>query len=206
MTETRAKEAHVWERDPLDWYVEGERVTEQLLSVERFDGPVHDPCCGGGNIVRTLLRHGCEATGSDVVDRAGSPPWFFGVHDFLTEPNGRFYNYVMNPPYFGGKGTEAFIRAALPLVLGKLCVFVDRRFLTGRRRAQTLYRDHPPTRVWEISPRPSCPPGAWLAAGNKAGGGTADYCWLVWDKTAPPNAGTALGWLSEIPKPDFEVI
>lgn len=79
-------------------------------------------------------------------------------------------------------------------MLRKFCVFVDRRFLTGKRRAAGLYAEHPPTRVWEITPRPSCPPGEYLEAGNKAGGGTADYCWIVWDITAP-SGQTALGWL-----------
>ena len=36
---------------------------------------------------------------------------------------------------------------------------------------------------------------ALLAAGNKAGGGSADWCWLVWDMTAPALAQSQLGWI-----------
>lgn len=190
-----AKEAHLWARDGLDWYVEPERCTAQLLSAERFVGNILDPCCGGGNIVRTLRAAGCEAFGSDVVDRTGAAPWFLGVRDFLTDIAPTADNIVMNPPFFGGKGAEAFIRCALAHVPGKVCAFVDRRFCTGKGRAAGLYRQHRPARVYEITPRPSCPPGVYLEAGNKAGGGTADYCWIVWDNAAPTGR-TELDWLT----------
>jgi hypothetical protein len=195
MAEKIAREAHIWERDKLDWYVEPDRCTEKLLGVERFVGRVWDPCCGGGNIVRALQTAGLDAVGTDIVRRTPDLDLCMGTRDFLAQPAGpKVANIVMNPPYFGGKGTEAFIRRALDVTRGKVCVFVDRRFLTGKRRAAGLYMEHPPTRVWEITPRPSCPPGEYLAAGNKAGGGTADYCWIVWDMTAPAGR-TELGWL-----------
>jgi len=38
-----------------------------------------------------------------------------------------------------------------------------------------------------------------LEAGNKAGGGTADYCWLVWDMTSPA-AVTIADWLRILPE------
>lgn len=201
---TIEKKAHVWARNDLDWYQEPERVTTQLLREEEFQGPIVDPCCGAGNIVKALKGAGLEAYGHDVKDRTNGAPWFQAEEDFLTSA-GRWSNMVMNPPYFGGKGTEAFIRHAFPLVQRKLCVFVDRRFLTGKGRAQGLYSELPPSRVWEITPRPSCPPGEWIEAGNKAGGGTADYCWLVWDRDAPRGL-TRLGWLSDVkPVPDFVI-
>lgn len=188
------KNAHIWARDDLDWYQEPSRVTTQLLSREAFPGHVHDPCCGSGQIVAALLANGTVATGSDIRNRIGEPkPWWDGTRDFLADT--RLHGSLcMNPPYFSGKGTEAFIRHGLKVATDKVCVFVDRRFLTGKARAAGLYTDHPPTRVWEITPRPSCPPGEWLGAGNKAGGGTADYCWLVWDLRNPTDR-TELGWL-----------
>ena len=39
----KAKMAHVWERDPLDWYQEPTSATEALLTVESFVGGVWDP-------------------------------------------------------------------------------------------------------------------------------------------------------------------
>lgn len=194
MTSTKAKKAHVWERDGLDWYVEPETSTAALLKVEKFVGRIHDPSCGGGNIVRTLIAHGYEASGSDLVDRAGSPGWFRGKSDFLGPEAQYAENIVMNPPFFKAKGAEAFIRKALTVATGKVAAFVDIKFLAGGGRANGIYRELPPSRVWIITPRPSCPPGEVLKAGGKAEGGTADWIWLVFDKTAP-FAGTQIGWL-----------
>ena len=190
----KARNAQIFERDALDWYQEPARVTTQLLTVESFGSGVHDPCCGAGTIVRTLRDSGVEATGSDITRRcAVARAWWRGERDFLSDLTPRS-SICMNPPYFSGKGTEAFIRRALTVASDKVCVFVDRRFLTGNARAAGLYAEFPPTRVWEITPRPSCPPGEWLAAGNVPGGGTADYCWLVWN-LAEPTGRTELGWL-----------
>lgn len=192
--ETRAKNAHVWELDGLNWYVEPESSTASLLKKEKFVGAIHDPSCGGGNIVRTLIAHGYHATGSDVVDRAGSPDWFQGEVDFLSDHGHRYDNAMFNPPFFKAKGTEAFIRKALAITRGKVVVFTDIKFLAGGKRANGLFRDHPPHRVWIITPRPSCPPGEVLKAGGEAKGGTADWIWMVWDNSATFN-GTQIGWL-----------
>ena len=100
----------------------------------------------------------------------------------------------MNPPFVRAKGAEAFIRKALALASGKVAAFVDIRFIASAKRANGLFADFPPCRIWVVIPRPSCPPGSYLEAGNKAGGGTADWCWIVWDKTAPTQA-THFGWL-----------
>lgn len=188
------KGAHIWERDALDWYQEPESCTDALLAVEAFSGPIHDPSCGGGNIVRSALRHGKPATGSDVVCRvAPRPEWFLGERDFLAQPFD-LVNVIMNPPFFRAKGAEAFIRTALGVTASKVAAFVDVKFLAGAQRANGLFAQHPPARVWIVTPRPSCPPGEWLKAGNKAGGGTADWCWIVWDNSAP-GAATSLGWI-----------
>lgn len=191
-TTAAKKNAHVWERDEFDWYVEPVRATEQLLDVEEFHGPVWDPACGGGNTLRALTSRGIRCTGSDIVDRGVG-----GVCDFL-DPVYTFVDVpeiICNPPFYRAKGAEAFIRRALEVALVKVAMFVDVKFLAGSSRAQGLFADHPPSRVWIITPRPSCPPGELLKAGGKAEGGTADWCWLVWD-IGRPAPGTRLGWLT----------
>lgn len=194
MTAT-AKKAHVWAQDPLQWYVEPESVTRQLLTVERFVGQVLDPCCGQGNIVRAMIDCGVVAKGSDIVCRAPGENWFLGERDFLQSHVVGWSNIVMNPPFFRAKGAENFIRHALTQASAKVAAFVDIRFLTGAERANGLFAEHPPHRIWMVTPRVSCPPGAYLAAGNKAAGGTADWCWMVWDLTAPPAGISQIGWL-----------
>jgi hypothetical protein len=199
---TRSKGAHVWKRDSLDWYVEESRASAALFEVESFVGPIWDPCCGRGNILHSYLRtKGACCIGTDIVRRCDDDIPFFGELDFLGEFDHAamipaFHsNIVMNPPFFRAKGAEAFIRKALKLANGKVCAFVDMRFLSGAERANGLFADHPPHRIWIVTPRVSCPPGEYLSAGNKAGGGTADYCWLVFDLTSPAPSSPYLGWL-----------
>ena len=195
------KRAHVFARDELDWYVESESCTLALLRAEKFYGTIYDPACGQGNVVEACRSKGLFAFGSDVVRRAeGRDPWFTGVCDFLADDLAVVCDsIIMNPPFFKAKGTEAFIRRALTIARHKVAVFTDVKFLAGGKRAVGLYAEHPPSRVWILSPRPSCPPGEWLKAGNKAGGGTADWCWMVWDLTAPASE-TQIRWLRIFPE------
>lgn len=194
------KAAHVWKRDPHDWYVEPTRATVQLLARETFDGWIHDPFCGGGNIVQTLLDAGHVATGSDLVRRTAAD-WFAGEADFFNGPHGCFGapNVVSNPPFYKAVGAERATRDILGMTSGKVAVFVEARFLGGSGRARGLFHETPPNRIWVITPRPSCPPGAYLAAGGKAGNGSSDWLWLVWDPgetRLPPGASPQLGWLT----------
>ncbi|MGV6876667.1 hypothetical protein ACUSIJ_28875 [Pseudochelatococcus sp. B33] len=192
----RPKSAKIWERDKLNWYVEDEDCTAALLTVEKFHGLTLDPACGQGNIVKTMIAHGYDADGSDIVRRVDAD-WFVGEIDFLADgafKPGHCDNLITNPPFFGGKGTEAFIRKALTIATNKVAVFVDLKFLGSDGRASGLYAEHPPSRIYILTPRPSCPPGEYLARGGKASGGTADWCWLVWDLQSP-YAGTTFHWL-----------
>lgn len=194
----KEKAAHVWARDPNDWYLEGPETVAFLLARETFHGPVYDPACGSGNIVRTCMDHGLEAFGTDLIRRTyGWPEWFVGVRDFLAgDVPVEAVDVICNPPYYGSKGAEAFIRRALAIHrVGKVAMLVNAKFLFGDRRCSGLFRDKPPSRVLPIFPRPSIPTGEWLAAGNKASGGSEDFCWLVWE---PRVTGTQIVWHPEL--------
>ncbi len=194
-----ARRSHIWPRPAHDWFVEPRDCTLALTSVEHFEAAVWDPCCGQGHVVEGLRAAGVRAIGTDRVRRTLSAPWWSGAHDFFetlwTSPRAPII--ASNPPFFGGRGTEDFIRKALAIPgLEKLAVFTDVAFLTSAGRAAGLYAEAPPHRAWILTPRPSCPPGDYLLAGNRAQGGTADWCWLVWELTAPPArpGETRLGW------------
>jgi hypothetical protein len=190
---TRVRKSHVWKRDNVDFYVEEPRASIALFEVERFVGAVWDPACGSMNIIDAAVQAGLAVRATDIEKRSDRH-YFFG--EILSpEVAPLAPNIVTNPPFFRGKGTEAFIRKALSLACGKVCIFTSIKFLAGAARANGLFAEHTPHRVWIVTPRVSCPPGAWLAAGNTAGGGTDDWCWLVWDMTAPRAAFPQLGWL-----------
>lgn len=191
-----AKQAHIFARDEFDWYVEEQRASEGLFEVERFIGDIYDPACGSGNIIKAARAAGYGAYGSDIVRRTAED-WFTREIDFLDTQimAGAGPNIVCNPPFYRGAGTENFIRKALEFSCGKVAIFCSIGFLAGAKRAAGIFADHPPHRIWVVTPRVSCPPGEWLAAGNKAGGGTDDWVWLVWDQTAPKPALSQLGWI-----------
>ncbi|MCW6508205.1 hypothetical protein [Lichenifustis flavocetrariae] len=196
----------LFDRDPYDWHVEPTEATAGLLRVERFVGPIWDPACGGGNVLRACTAGGCSVMQSDIVRRVldNLSHLFAGQHDFLTAridpPNLPFpawhtTNIITNPPFFKARGTEAFIRKALTIAKGKVAVFTDLKFLASQRRATGLFAELCPHRVRTLAKRPSCPSGEYLAAGNEAGGGTADWCWIVWDLTAPATRTYQGGWI-----------
>ena len=176
------KKARLWERDPLDFYVEEPRASAALFRAERFVGKTLDPACGSGNIVESARAAGVESFGSDVVDRCGDALWFVrGLNgrcvDFLADtPDRRFMpwavtNIVCNPPFFRGRGTEAFIRRALDVARGKVAIFAPLPFLAGDRRRKGLFAERPPHRVYVLAPRVSCPPGEWVAAAGRGWSG-----------------------------------
>jgi hypothetical protein len=176
--------------DPYHWYVEGQDCTRALLDVETFRGGIWDPCCGMGNIIRAVIKEGyTTSVGTDLKRRVPRrTPWFGGTHDFTAwdRPAAR-RNIVFNPPFFGAKGTEQFIRHALTMPgVEKVAAFTNLGFLAGNGRWNKLYAEHPPTRAYVLAPRPSCPPGYHIWAGGEIGGGTADWCWIIWDRLVPP--------------------
>jgi len=198
---TRPKNARVFARDEFNWYVEPQWVTNRLLCAESFTGPIWDPACGSGNIPASLISNLANIVyATDIVDRQRcyiGDAWH-GTFDFLADDTWPFtdaVNIITNPPYYRAKGTEDFICKSLKYATGKIAIFADLRFLSSQRRASGLFAEWPPTRIWMLGQRPSCPPGDWIAAGNKAKGGTADYAWLVWDQKAAKDKSSKFGWL-----------
>ena len=55
-----------------DFYATPAKTTEALLSVEDFDGPVWEPCCGEGHMSKVLKDHGLRVQSTDLVDRGYS--------------------------------------------------------------------------------------------------------------------------------------
>lgn len=178
-----------WPKVEDDWFVEPIAATEFLLKRESFAGlRILDPACGQGNIVRTCLAGGLNAWGCDLRERiATKPPWFLGRRDYLAlhsaDPVMTSTEAVItNPPYGRALLAEAFIRSALDMPsVQKVAAFVNAKFLFGAGRAKGLFAEHPPSRVWPVVPRPSCPPGQFLLDGGKAQGGVENYVWMVWD-------------------------
>lgn len=196
-------EAHVWERETNEHYVEPEWCSERLFQEEKFEGGILDPCCGFGRIVHSAWKAGHHAVGSDLVQRADG---FMYALDWLSndypreilipEAGGECENVVCNPPFnIAGR----FARAALDRAPRKVAMI----FPTARLNAAHWLHGTPLARVWLMTPRPSMPPGHVIAAGEKPGGGKMDFCWLVWDHA---HSGSAeIRWLRRsVPTPSEE--
>lgn len=179
----RAKAAHVWKREELEHYVEPHWCSERLFDVEKFEGTIEDPCCGFGRIVDAAHRKGLPAFGTDIVSRGYHDQR--GENDFLKQTT-NVANIAGNPPF---DIFQEFARHALTVAERKVALV----WLVPRLNAARWLKGTPLARIWLMTPRPSMPPGRTITAGEKPGGGTQDFCWLVWEHghQGPP----ALDWL-----------
>lgn len=171
------KKVSRFERAKHDWYVEPDWAVSLLIAAVPFEGAIYDPCCGMGTIPKAFEAAGFKATGTDLIDRG----YGVGGQDFLKFNRKHIAptaNIVMNPPY---KLTEAFIDQALRFATDKVAVVVPLNFLCSKAR-HGRYQEWPIWRILILSSRPSMLPGVNLLAGEKAGGGAIDYCWLVFKK------------------------
>jgi hypothetical protein len=193
------KLSHVWDRDEHDWYVEPQWVTERLLEQEEFAGEIHDPACGQGNIVKAVYAspHNYTITCSDIVLRGQG--WVQALarrRDFL-KTSVEHDNIISNPPFKlcdAPDGTHPFVDQCLKLARRKVALLLPARWLFGAKRSAWLEQT-PLQRIYFITPRPSMPPGAVLQAGEKPGGGTQDFVWLVWDHPMENYGRPSVAWL-----------
>lgn len=217
--------ASVAKRHPLDWYVDETWCAEQLavaldgFADDRAAGlAIWDPSCGYGNTVDALMVRGFRCYLSDVVenvawDRFNDPDHpedgevsFFSADFLETTAAPAPCSIVCNPPYSYRKGiAEAFVRHALKLATGRVCMLVAGKWLAPgvdkkrwSKRSRLFRIDHPPQLVLHFSTRPSMPPGDEIEAMGKRAfkGGVIDYCWIVWDVRRPTLPGeTRTIWL-----------
>jgi hypothetical protein len=176
----RKRDSYIFEKAIDGWYVEPEWVSARLFEVETFAATVYDPACGGGNILRAASAAGHYVYGGDVV-RRGRPrrEWNFLRMNFLSaerlsSPPRSDVSIVCNPPF---DHVEEFCRRACAMV-PKVAMIM----LTRRLNAAHWLHDLPLQSVYLLTPRPSMPPGDWIAAGNKPGGGTQDFCWVCFSR------------------------
>lgn len=191
----KPKQVHIWQAEEHGHYVEPEWCSARLFQIESFGAPrarILDPAAGWGKILRAAKTAGYTAIGSDIVDRLDRRELedvAFQVCDFLkTSPVRSAWSVVCNPPF---DHFEAFCRRALTVAIHKVAMLALHRRLPAARWLQTL----PLETVYLLTPRPSMPPGSYIAAGNKPCGGSQDFCWLVFNKQMQLGNTPRLRWL-----------
>ena len=155
-------------------------ATHALIDNEKFAGGIWESACGNGAMSKVLEKASKSVTSSDLYKRGYGDA---GV-DFL-ESDWRADNIVTNPPY---NAAEGFVRSGVRLARHKFALLLRLAFLEGANRANTIFSETPPSRVWVFSERITFYP----AGAVQQGSGTTAYAWFVWDKDAA--SGTELKW------------
>jgi hypothetical protein len=156
-------------------------ATHALIDNERFEGDIWECACGNGAMSKVLNLASRSVISSDLYQRGYGEA---GI-DFL-ESERKSDNIVTNPPY---NAAESFVRSGVKLARRKFALLLRLAFLEGANRANTIFSETPPSRVWVFSERITFYP----AGAVQQGSGTTAYAWFVWDKEA--ENGTELKWL-----------
>ena len=175
-----------YDRQENDFYPTPSWVTEALLDCVTLRGPVWEPCCGDGAMVRCIEARGQQVVASDLADRGFGQT---GV-DFLqcrAFPES-CQSMVTNPPYGDGggsvKGVNApgallqFVQHAIRLTEqadGQLALLVRFQWLAGRKAAN-LISSGPLAKVVVLRRRIR-----WFDMGPMTNHGQHHHAWLFWD-------------------------
>ena len=196
----KTRRSHIFAKEKHGHYVEPAWVSSRLFEVDDFGPPstlIYDPSCGWGTILRSAIDAGYRAAGGDVVDRLhrrkfGLSTTRFYKSDFLNggmPTKSPVMSIVCNPPF---DHVEAFCDRALEIAEYKVAMI-----MLLRRIAAARWLDRMPLEtIYMLNPRPSMPPGTWIAKGNKPGGGTQDFCWLVFSKLRSTRQRPVVRWLT----------
>lgn len=167
--------------DGPDFFPTPAWATHALIDNEAFKGEIWESACGNGAMSAVLESAAKRVYSSDLYDRGFGE---CGI-DFLSAAR-TSDNIVTNPPY---NAAEGFVRSGVRLAKKKFALLLRLAFLEGANRANTIFQETPPSRVWVFSERITFYP----AGAVQQGSGTTAYAWFVWDKEA--GSGTELKWL-----------
>jgi hypothetical protein len=178
----RPKRSHIWEREKDGHYVEPRWCSARLFDVEGFAGAIWDPCCGFGRVIESARAHGLKAVASDIVDRG-----FRGtkVRDFFSCGRPLAPNIVTNPNF---AIWQKLVEHALRIGCVKIATLISLQRLPAAHWLQRM----PFVRIWLLTPRPSMPPGDYIARGEKPEGAQQEACWLIFERG---HVGPPVNWL-----------
>lgn len=188
------------ERAEGDYYATPTAEVVNILETLGYDFSgqmILEPCCGGGHMIAGIQQYlnahdqKAECYGTDFTDRDfRSNKWIlnYGL-DFLDDeyPLDTADVIIMNPPY---ATLEPFLIRALEIAQDKLIVLCRTQVLEGAGRYDKIFKDNPPTDVYQYVDRIQC----WKGGVKPTGSSAQAYCWLVWDKKAPA-AAPKLHWI-----------
>lgn len=177
---TRTMNLRVVSSTGPDYYPTPAWAIRGLLAIEKFVGPIHEPCCGAGHLSKALEAAGYTVTSSDLFDHG------YGESGLdVRSLTGVIENIVTNPPY--NLATE-ILPHMIRVTQRKVALLTRMAFLESKRRFP-IFKEFPPAAIHVFSERLSMSP----AGEDVQGGGTVSHCWIIWDKAC--NGPTTLKWI-----------
>lgn len=153
-------------RRRMDDYETPENVTHALTQYISFTGPIMEPACGSGRMMRELTK------------RTGRTVYGFDLkkgHDF-TKSIGKWRgDIVTNPPYRDNL-PEIFARKALDRASGRVALLVEGKWLWGAKRAKGLFSEFIPEAIIVLSSRIYF----FQGKGKPIDSQFFSHCWVVW--------------------------
>ncbi len=153
-------------RQPLDLYSTPSWVTQALLKVEKFDGPIWEPACGDGAMVDVLEAEGHEVYDTDVA---------LDGTNFLQTTSVLGKHIITNPPF---SLAEPFVRHALkltqPMIGAKVAMLLPTYFDNAKTRIG-LFKNPPFKIKYVLTNRIR-----WPNLMQKANGPSTNHAWYVW--------------------------
>lgn len=163
-------------------------------------GSALEPCCNRGYMARPMREHFAKVWASDIFD------YGYGAMDeradFLLTGNTAPFPIdwaFFNPPFVQAQG---FIEKALGFVRVGCAALVRTSFLEGQERYKHLFRDCPPTLMFQFSERIILTKGIVrdpeltyfdpVSKTHKKPSTATSYIWLVW---VPGMERQALDWI-----------
>ena len=177
------------EREELDYYATPTAEVKNILDTLGYDftgQTILEPCIGGGHMIAGIQKYldeneqiPAQCYGTDFKDRDfRSTKWDlqYGI-DTLSDdyPIDKADIVIMNPPY---STIEPFLIRALEIAQDKLIVLCRTQVLEGAGRYEKIFKDNPPTEIYQYIDRIQC----WKGGKKPTGSSAQAYCWLVWDK------------------------
>lgn len=159
-----------------DFYPTPAWATRALVENEPFKGPIWEPACGDGVMVKELKKrnivHGTDLHNHGYGDGIRSKTDFL---EATAMPHG-CVNIVTNPPY---NLADEFVLHALKLAPRKVAFLLRISYLEGIWRQKNLFKRYPPVRIWVFSERITF----YQKGAARKGSGTLAYAWFIWEKS-----------------------
>ena len=151
-----------------DFYPTPPDVTEALMRIEKFSGPIWEPCCGDGALAKIIENHGYDVFGTDINPRG------YGLKGNLFEFDYTYYNIITNPPFRldNNKDVSDVIKHFMKFECPKIALLLKSTYWHAKSRLK-IFDEYTPTWIYPLAWRPD-----FLLKGRPV----MEVSWVVWER------------------------